>query len=291
VRRFVGFCAAIVASLALAVPASAITGNFVEDHEHTYVGLVAVYDENGDFLHRCSGSLLSPTIFLTAGHCTDDGTGDAVATSARIWFHQDVGGQFTGTGIDPRTGYPEQCIPGDPLCYESTELYNRGFDDFAGFPDTNDVGIVVLPEPVTFQTDFAVLAEPGSLDYLATNQRRGAGPGVTYSGYGVSDIRPVQQSFRERLMATGQIQNVRNQITAGYNLQLSTNRGGGRGGTCFGDSGGPVLWDGTDIVVGVNSFVKNSNCAGQGFAYRVDTAAVYAWIAEVTGEELPTASL
>ena len=288
-RRFLAAAAtlSVAATLLFAVPATAITGNFVEDFEHDYVGLVAFYDDEGEFMHRCSGSLLSPTIFLTAGHCTDS------ATSARIWFHQDVGSQYDVVNdiADPRTGYPYYCVENDPLCVESDELYNRGFDDFAGFPDTNDVGIIVLAEPITFTTHFAVLAEPGSLDYLATNDRRGAGPAVTFSGYGVSDIRPAQLSFRERLMATGFIVNVRNQNTAGYNLQVSTNVGGGGGGTCFGDSGGPILWDDTDIVLAVNSFVINGNCAGLGFGYRVDTQAVYDWITEVTGEELPTASI
>ena len=57
-----------IAILALAVsPAFAITGNWVEDNEHPFVGLVTFYDENGDFIWRCSGSLLDPTTFLTAG--------------------------------------------------------------------------------------------------------------------------------------------------------------------------------------------------------------------------------
>ena len=283
--------AALVAFAALfgvtATPAQAITGNFTEDFEHTYVGLVAFYDEDGEFLHRCSGALLSETIFLTAGHCTEG------ATTARIWFHQDVGGGYDVVNdiADPETGYPYFCIEGDPLCVESDELYNRGFDDFVGFPDTNDVGIIVLDEPITFETDFAVLAAPHELDYLASNTRRGAGPEVTFTGYGVSDIRPVGVSTRERLMASGFIVNVRNQNTAGFNIQVSTNVGGGRGGTCFGDSGGPILWGDTNIVVAVNSFVINGNCAGLGFGYRVDTEEVYAWITEVTGEELPTAEL
>lgn len=290
---------ALVALMGLVVaPTQAITGNFTEDFEHTYVGLVAFYvaddgdvtdpDSDPDFSHRCSGALLSSTIFLTAGHCTEG------ATSARIWFHQDVGGGFDPvTGApDPSTGYPDYCIAGDPLCVEADELYNRGFDDFAGFPDTNDVGIIVLDEgAITFDTRYAVLAEPGSLDYLATNDRRGAGPAVTYTGYGVSDIRPSVLSTRERLMASGYIINVRNQNTAGFNLQLSTNVGRGGGGTCFGDSGGPILWGDTDIVVAVNSFVINGNCGGLGFGYRVDTEEVYQWIFEVTGEMLPTASL
>lgn len=284
--RLIALLTAAILAVAFAAPVGAVTGNFTEDHEHTYVGLVAFYDEDGEFLHRCSGALLTPTVFLTAGHCTDG------ATTARIWFHQDVGSQYDAVNdiADPRTGYPYFCVDDDPLCVEADELYNRGFDDFAGFPDTNDVGLIMLDEAIAFQTDFAILAEPGSLDYLGTNQRRGQGPVVTLTGYGVSDIRPVTVSFRERLMGTARIVNVRNQLTAGFNLQISANPGRGQGGSCFGDSGGPILWDGTDIVVGVNSFVLNGNCAGLGFAYRVDTEAVYAWITDITGP-LPTADI
>ena len=48
-------------------------------------------------------------VVVTAGHCTDDGTGDAVAVSARIWFRQDAGTRYDGTR-DPLTGYPDKCI-------------------------------------------------------------------------------------------------------------------------------------------------------------------------------------
>lgn len=144
----------------------------------------------------------------------------------------------------------------------------------------HDVGIVVLDAPVTFATTFASLAAPDSLDVLST-QRGVQNTTFTISGYGVSDNWPAKKpatSFRERLMATSKLQNLKNVYTAGFNIQLSSAQGNDRGGICSGDSGGPVLWGATDIIAGVTSFGKNDQCLGNGFAYRVDQQALIDWI-------------
>ena len=85
-RKLSMLVAALVGTLAIAVaPAGAITGDFVEDTEHPFVGLVVFYDANGEFLWRCSGSLLTPTVFLTAGHCADTVGG---AVTARCTYNR-----------------------------------------------------------------------------------------------------------------------------------------------------------------------------------------------------------
>jgi hypothetical protein len=91
---------------------------------------------------------------------------------------------------------------------------------------------------------------------------------------------------RQRLKAQTFIIGGRNpHFTSGYNVQLAGNPGGGRGGTCFGDSGGPNLIAGTDVIVAVTSFGLNSNCAGQGFGYRTDQRAVIDFILASAGSE------
>src|SRR5215203_2715735 len=282
---------AVCAAALTVLPGSgrAITGNFVPDNEHPYVGLVAFYDAEGEFMWRCSGSLLTDRVFLTAGHCTDQDAEES-PVSARIWFHQDAGADYDPeTELDPTTGYPDFCIEGDPLCVESTLLFDFGFDEFAGFPNIRDVGLIILPEDQAVElSEYGVLAGAGFLESLATLN----GVTFTVSGYGLTFTNPAQTvSFRSRLMATTRVVNLNvSRNTAGYNLQLSGDPGGGRGGTCFGDSGGPTFYGGYDsnVIVGVTSWgfgFNRQTCGGVGFAFRTDTEDVIAWILKHAGDE------
>ena len=281
-KLWVVLIAAFAMVVGYAAPATAITGDYVEDNEHPFVGLVVFYDEAGEYTHRCSGSLLTPTVFLTAGHCTDG------ATSARVYFQQDAGANYDpATEVDPISGYPETCAAGTlgVLCATSDELYNYGFDDFASFPNTLDAGIVILDQPITLD-EYGSLAVAGSLDSLAT--ARGVQKATfTASGYGLTYSSPVAvTSFRERLMATANLTNLNSANTDGFNLQTNGN-GQGRGGTCSGDSGGPVFYGGyeSNVIVAVTSFGLNEWCRGTDFAYRTDTVAVQEWIESVVGKD------
>ena len=280
------FIVLVIALAITALPVFAITGNFVKDFEHPFVGLVVFYDEEGEFSHRCSGSLLTPTVFLTAGHCTEG------VSSARVYFQQDAGANFDPeTQLDPITGYPEFCAEGTlgVTCATSDELYNFGFDNFAGFPNTKDVGLVILDQPISLP-EYGQLAAAGTLDPLAT-QRGRQDVTFTVSGYGLTYSSPVSVvSFRERLMARAELVNLRSANTAGFNLQTTANPGGGKGGTCFGDSGGPVFYGdfSSNLIVGVTSFGFGFNrdvCAGVDFAFRTDQQAVIDWILDTVPED------
>jgi hypothetical protein len=288
--------ACVAALTVLQGSARAVTGNFVEDNEHPFIGLVAFYDAEGEFMWRCSGSLLTDRVFLTAGHCTDQDAEES-PVMARIWFHQNVGGAFDPvTGAeDPNTGYPNRCLEGDPLCVESTLLFDFGFDNFAGFPNIHDVGLIILPEDQAVELpEYGVLAPAGFLEETLAGAPGPQDLTFTVAGYGVTRTNPAQSvSFRERLMALTQLVNLnRSHNTAGFNLQLSGNPGGGRGGSCFGDSGGPTFYGGfsSNVIVGVNSWLFGFNrqtCGGTGFAFRTDTEAVIDWILGIVEENAP----
>jgi hypothetical protein len=267
----------VVAVLAVIVgavlPAGAVTGNYQRDVTNTGVGLLVTYDADGEFDGRCSGTLLTPTVFLTAGHCTFG------SSSGRVYFEQDAGANFDPrTGVDPVSGYP---VRGGVT---GTIHTMPGYDDYATFPNTRDLGIVVLDQPVT-DVVYASLPTVGSLDDLA---RRVAKRSISFtvSGYGVNYINPAKSvSLRERMTATASLVNLRSNLADGYNLAHSGNASQGKGGTCFGDSGGPVFLSGTDTIVGVTSFgLSSQTCSGPGFAYRTDQAEVLAWIASFVAE-------
>jgi hypothetical protein len=187
-----------------------------------------------------------------------------------VYFQQDAGANFDPeTEIDPITGYPETCLT--QPCTTSSELINYGYP--AGFPNTRDAALLILDDPIDLN-EYGVLAAAGSLDELATQRGRQA-IDFTVSGYGLSYTNPARTlSFRERLMAASKLVNLRSALTGGFNLQTTNNPGIG-GGTCFGDSGGPVFYGtfSSNVIVGVTSFGLSSQvCAGVDFAYRTDQA-------------------
>jgi hypothetical protein len=266
------FLATLFVSALVCNTASAVTGRFVRDFEHPFVGLAVFYDATGEFIGRCSGSLLSPSLFLTAGHCIEG------AASARVYFQQDAGVHYDPvTQLDPISGYPETCL--SQPCTTSSELINFGYP--AGFPNTRDAALLVLDDPILL-SEYGTLAAAGTLDALATRRGRQS-IDLTVSGYGLSYTNPaVTVSFRERLMASQQLVNLTSALTDGFNLQATNNPGIG-GGSCFGDSGGPVFYGGqsSNLIVGITSFGLSANvCAGVDFAYRTDQAELIAWVLE-----------
>lgn len=240
--------------------AGAITDGELDGNGHPMVVLI-VMDVAGEPAFRCSGTLLSPTVVLTAGHCASNYP-DPEYTGVRIFTESDV--------ENGDNNYP-YCNEGDKNCIEAVEWYAHPDYPTDAFY-FNDVGVVVLSKPVEGITTFGELPEVDQLDTLMP--KKGEKATFTAVGYGLqasfpdaaswktqSDrIRMVAYPFLLQLNAPG--------MTGDFSMLLSNNHV--TGGTCYGDSGGPNFLGDSLVVAGVTSYGMNVSCGGTGGVFRMD---------------------
>jgi secreted trypsin-like serine protease len=268
-RKTLAGALAVLAVLVIGVgPVAAVTDGEFDGNGHPYVGLMVAQDANGTPLWRCSGTLLSPTIFLTAGHCTE-----APAAHVEIWFAADV-----ESGI-PENGYPYKGDVG------GTPYTHPNYDPNAFY--LYDLGVVELKKPMRMD-QYGKLPRLNQLDRLAT-QRGNQDVTFTAVGYGLQESFPDAASWKDhsqrvRMVAYPQLIQINTGFTGDFSLLLSNNTN--TGGTCFGDSGGPNFIGTSNIIGGVTSFGINGNCAGTGGVYRVDRAAALDWLNDAFGKQL-----
>jgi Trypsin len=253
----------IVAALvaASASPAGAITEGTLDGELHPNVAMILYQKATGRF--RCSATLVSPTVLITAAHCTEGIIGSAIVTFATV-------APPTGDAPDPATGY----VPGVniPAGYATGTPHTHPlWDGELQNNDLHDVGVIVLDSPVTDRTP-AQLAPRGYLDTLSKKGLLKKGLFTTV-GYGVffdkpseGPQKPVSVSDRTRRYAESPGQNVTSQV---LKLAENGNDSRGTGGTCFGDSGGPAFRDG--YLVADTSFGASQFCRSYGGFYRLDT--------------------
>jgi hypothetical protein len=274
---------AVVFTLVLVVGvfgiASAITNGRPDGGNHPYVGLLVFDDAPGHPAWRCSGALIAPNVVLTAGHCTEG------AVAARFWTYEDVTYNHVPYPLYPYGGPGSGAVEGvahtNPK-YRSPENPYGGGNGLPAY-SYRDTGIVVLDEPIVMDK-YAALPTAGLVDTLKNKTH------IDFVGYGVQDQAQIPgnqlpqpppyyrwEGPRVRMYAPSELVSGNFVHSAEY-LRLALNPGGGSGGTCFGDSGGPDLLGGTNIVLGVNSYVTNVNCAGNGYSARVDIPEVLDWI-------------
>lgn len=264
-RRFVLFTAVAIVCV-IAVRPNAVTDGRLDGNAHPAVVLLLM-EVNNRPAFRCSATLLSPTIVLTAGHCTSNFP-DSPYTGMRVFTQSDV-----EAGIGTSNNYPNA----GPNAIEAASWAAHPLYETAPF-FRHDVGVVVLSAPFNLPaSQYGRLPEVDQFDRLKT--RRGQ-QDVTFTavGYGLQESFPDPALFlatntRTRMSATPRLIQINVPgFTGSFSMLLSNNHS--TGGTCFGDSGGPNFYGSgpseTKIVAGVTSFGLNGNCAGTGGVFRMD---------------------
>jgi hypothetical protein len=248
---------ALAVCLAVVVPVSTITNGQPDGNAHPFVGVVIQFIPNTNLISVCSGSALSPTRFLTAAHCADPSLPVFVSYKSGPPFS--LANDFTQGTFHPNPDWCVGCGGGLP-----------GFD-------THDVAVVALSAPRN-PGAFAVLPEENLVDTLPMRTR------VDIVGYGVQGfIRgggPPEQIFLFTRYFAPSLLIQSNDVLSGEFIKLTANPAQGKGGICFGDSGGPDLTAG-NVVIGVNSFVTNGNCAGVTYSQRIDLPEILAFIRSI----------
>lgn len=237
-KKLMAAFAAVAVAAALAAAAGAITNGGPDGNAHPWVGaLLAPHAFSDGTWEECSGTLISPTVFLTAAHC-DEGLSRVAVTFDSV-YDSSTGKTYWGA-------------------WHADPQYNQSQDD------PHDVAVVVLDKAVKGITP-ARLPKLGSLDSLAV------GDAITAVGYGAQLVTmgaggPSFHYADIRYVATGSV----NSLNKAW-IRASMNPSTGDGGTCYGDSGGPNFLAGTNIEA-ATTITGDALCRSTNTAYRLDTA-------------------
>jgi len=249
---------------------------------HPYVGALVTVPSSGEFKGQripvCSGTLISPRVFLTAGHCTDS----LMKEDAPTYVSFDPTYKPEASKVIKATPYthPRFCYPflpiNDPSCTPP------GRPEIVGALPRDiryDVGVTVLEEPVRMTT-YGALPKAGLVNTLKEGQRLTA-VGYGSTGYEVVDGGPRPQLVYpgNRNRATVRLLNTNDAVgdmlvrTTGASLI----KGKGEA-TCYGDSGGPLFVPDQQTIVGDFSTLISPVCRRPEYYQRVDLPRVLKWV-------------
>jgi len=244
VRRLITLVV-VVAALTAVSPAGAITNGTADGNRHPNVGglVSSTQFSDGTWLY-CSGTLISPTVFLTAAHCGEDGERVGVTFDTAYQAGDKV---YSGT-------------------FEADPLYNKSLSD------PHDIAVVVLDKAVRGIAP-AKLPAANSLSNLSGSQQFTS---VGYGAYEVTNGPGGHQYLYDdvRMVATGTL----NSTNPSW-LRISMNPSTGHGGTCYGDSGGPNFLGTTQIIAAI-TITGDAVCRSTNVDYRLDTQSARTFLAQ-----------
>jgi hypothetical protein len=307
-RNLLRSCAVLAASVLLvtaSLPAGAIVGGEPDNGEHPYVGQLLFYvpnaidprfDDPGGWFN-CTGTLIDADTVVTAGHCTFDVGLEGVAPEnpllggTDVWFSVSEAPDYSV--LPPSSTF----VPdGNQERYETWSAILDASDEWSEAESTfthpeyvdaafllHDVGVVELSEPIELD-EYGSLPSPDYLDrYAGSAKQRALFESV---GYGLEDSGPkfslggdTRRKVDRKLVSFKGAHGLRD---------IAVVFSHAKGGTCFGDSGGPTFDITTpaiteqNIIVAVTSFGMNYNCNAGG-SYRIDQPDDLAFLANPAG--------
>lgn len=256
----------VIALLCSAPAARCVTNSTTDNNLHPNVGtIVAEYRTPGVKSSACTGTLVSPTVFLTAGHCIALLQGMFHVT--QVWVTFDPVFSSTSTNLYPGTMHLNPLYPGK------------------GASDPEDLGIIVLDSPVAGITP-AALPPSGLLDLMSANGSL-RNSLFTIVGYGATDTL-----FGGGAPDASEGEGTRRFATEGFLalnpdlIKMNQNTVFGYGGSSHGDSGSPNFLNsgngGPSLLVAI-TIGGDPWGIEQNVAYRLDTPEARAFLGHFVG--------
>jgi V8-like Glu-specific endopeptidase len=243
-------------ALAVAIPAQAITFGQPDGNLHPNVGGLIIQLSSGEKDLICTGTLISPTVFLTADHCVNFLPSLGIAPD-QVWVTFDP--VFSQYG----TFYPA--------------TYYTNPNSWHDMADPQDVAVLVLKAPITNIAP-ARLPTAGLLDQM---KAAGALKGQSFTAVGYGTVRDDKTGGFHALFwdpTRRYVGQTYSALTKSW-LKISMNPSTGDGGTCYGDSGGPHFLGDSDLVVAL-TVTGDAPCRATDVDYRLDNASARAFLGQ-----------
>ena len=234
--------------LAPTAPSAIVNGTYSGSAYPSVGGLLLDWNKNGvdaDDLY-CTGSLISPTVFLTAAHCVVDEPSDAQ------WYVSFA---------------PDLNVKGVKFIEAVSFAYDPAYGHDQG--NLHDLAVIILPEGSTKGLTPYRLPYAGELDVLSA---KGALADAIFInvGYGTSASKTGIPEFTydgRRYVSESEFMGLQP-----YWLGLLMNTSAtGLGGDCYGDSGGPKFLKSKPGIVYATVTTGDWNCRATSWDYRMDT--------------------
>jgi hypothetical protein len=276
-RKIFAISFTLILLLALVTPALAITYGKEDGTAHKNVGVLVL---DWTFYHStyqwCSGTLIAPQVFLTAGHCMRQLSSilDNYPDST-VWLSFDSIWNSAKPGIVLRSG--QMVMNPDYTRYKGQY----------GLSDPSDIGVVLLdkqPDGI----DPATLPTLGLLDQLKADHQL---DDLQYTAVGYGDTRDTNRTGKQAITYS---KFIRRYSVGEYRalseawLTLSGNLATGDGGICAGDDGGPHFIDrGQGEILVSTTAVMDTTCKILDKTYRLDTESARSFLGQFDGVVLP----